>query len=61
MALVSAQAMNYYAVDMVTFGARCAEVQVIGHFIDSKDPETRGKANKPEGPLASLTKLLPAA
>ena len=38
MALIIAKAMNHYAVEVVTFGARCAEVQVIGHFIDSKDP-----------------------
>ena len=47
MALIIAKAMDHYAVEVVTFGARCAEVQVIGHFIDSKDPETRGKTNKP--------------
>ena len=57
-ALVSAEAMNYYAVDMVTFGARCTEVQVLGHFIDSKDPKTRGKTNQPEGPLAFLRRPL---
>ena len=37
-ALVIAQAMDYYTVEVVTFGARCAEVQVIGHSSTPKIP-----------------------
>ena len=51
MALVIADAMNYHAADVVIFGARSAEVQVSVHSSTPKDPETRGKTNKPESSL----------
>jgi hypothetical protein len=60
-ALVSAETMNHYAGNVVTFGARCAEVQVSVHSSTPKIPRQGERPTNPKVRWPFLTDHLPTA